>query len=86
MTEDEARTKWCPMVRVLVTRNDNVWQGNMLTNRGEIPASNTDTLCIASDCMMWQATDNEFDPEPPQTSAVRVPQKGKPAGYCGLAR
>ena len=85
MTENEARTRWCPFVRVTVTPNDATWQGNMMTNRGQIPAANTDTRCIASDCMCWIATDNEFEPEPPETSAVRVPQQGKPAGYCGLA-
>ena len=54
MTEDEAKQKWCPFVRVTITPDDIIWEGNMLTNRGQIPASNTDTLCIASDCMMWE--------------------------------
>ena len=53
MTEIEARTKWCPMIRVTVTPVTGGWENNMLTNRGDIPASNTDTLCIASKCMMW---------------------------------
>lgn len=54
MKESEAIKKWCPYVRVTITPNDATWQGNMMTNRGEIPASNTDTLCIGSNCMMWQ--------------------------------
>ena len=71
MTEDEAKTKWCPFVRVTVTPNDATWQGNMLTNRGQIPAANTDTLCIASDCMAWRG-------EKVMTSRHLI------NGYCGL--
>jgi len=41
MTEAEARTKWCPMVRYPV------WPG-------ECSGGNEGAKCIASDCMMWQ--------------------------------
>jgi len=54
MKESEAKTKWCPMVRVLVTPNDALWQGRMLSNRGDLPASNEHCLCIGSACMMWE--------------------------------
>ena len=53
MIEDEARTKWCPKVQILITPSDNVWQNNMMTNRGDIPADNSHLCCIASDCMWW---------------------------------
>ena len=43
MTEEEARTKWCPMVRSV---------GGV--NRGYNGKSMADTLCLASDCMMWR--------------------------------
>jgi hypothetical protein len=74
MTEDQAKTKWCPMVRVLVTPDNSVWQSNILTNRGVIPASDNDTLCIASDCMVWQDTGLEKE----CNQSVRT-------GKCGLA-
>lgn len=89
MTEDEARQKWCPMVRVTITRNDATWQGNMLTNRGQIPAANTDTLCIASDCMMWKATDNEIKENaqgPIEDGHAMKASDYVAAGYCGLVK
>jgi hypothetical protein len=53
MTEEEAKQKWCPMVRLLSV-NDKV---NFNRNYdGEI--FNT-THCIASDCMMWRETRTE---------------------------
>ena len=94
MTEDEAKTKWCPFVRVLVTQNDESWYAGMLTNRGTIPADNTDTLCIASECMAWRWS------LPPKLAkqykrynerGVTVPDSfGRPwpevaSGHCGLA-
>lgn len=45
MTEQEARSKWCPMVR-------NNWHGTS-TNRGDRGSIET-CSCIASDCMMWR--------------------------------
>lgn len=56
MTEDEAKTKWCPFVRVVIGPDNPTWQGGMLTNRGAIPADNRDTLCIGSQCMAWRWT------------------------------
>lgn len=43
MTEAEAKTKWCPMVRVF-----DGWR----TNREEVYVNGTH--CIGSDCMMWR--------------------------------
>ena len=49
MTEDEAKTKWCPMVRFVVSSEDqnsaNRWEGCPVP---EI------CCCLASDCMMWR--------------------------------
>ena len=48
MTEDEAKTKWCPMVR---------WSGGpdiKLTNREGKGGFGVAVTCIGSDCMMWR--------------------------------
>ena len=55
MKEADAKLKWCPMARVTVTPEGPPWYGYMLTNRGITPADPTDTLCIGSACMMWEA-------------------------------
>ena len=81
MTEDEAKTKWCPMVRF------HLGEIAHYSNREETAdKANKASRCIASNCMMWVPTGNEC-------SAVnecipverRAPQICKPAGYCGLA-
>ena len=49
MTEDEAKTKWCPMVRF-----DNGPEGlgiNRVIDSGSTPQ--TQIYCIASECMWW---------------------------------
>ena len=84
MTENEARKKWCPMVRVTVTPNDATWQGNMLTNRGQVPAANTDTLCIASDCMMWKW--KMYGPDDQARLPESMQTGDEPEGYCGLTK
>lgn len=70
MTEEEAKTKWCPMVRT-------TW-GNVCfapTDQPPAPGRAYDfelvrkpegALCIASDCMMWRAIEPDY-------------------GFCGLA-
>lgn len=69
MTEETARTKWCPMVRF--SGEDN----NSTFNRADIfPMNHPETnnvcipRCIASDCMMW-----------------RMEGSSNKLGYCGLA-
>jgi hypothetical protein len=71
MTEDEAKTKWCPMTTPFVTAPQIVSQEGGFN-------------CIGSDCMMWRATDNECRPQAQLPSDASVP-KSFPAGYCGLA-
>ena len=46
MTEDEAKKKWCPMVRDGIEP-----MGNTAGDENRIPDW---SLCIASDCMMWR--------------------------------
>jgi len=48
LTEEEAKTKWCPHKRV------DSYEGNSNYNThadGDLP---DESKCIASDCMMWR--------------------------------
>ena len=69
MTEAEAKTRWCPMVRVHVVGIGN-WtnRGLFLDGKSTMP-----NRCIASDCMMWR-----FD-------GLRSSIAQQEHGYCGLA-
>ena len=83
MTEDDARKKWCPHVRLACGDG---WTGS--SNSDPQAPGNKGPLycCIASDCMMWVATDNECEPQQHFGNAT-VPDpepKCYPAGYCGL--
>jgi hypothetical protein len=57
MTEEEAKMKWCPMVRYAdcgannasAVNRDGTWETNIIDR------------CIASDCMMWRWDDNYPD-------------------------
>lgn len=79
MTEDEARTRWCPMVRLAAEPPD----ANGSWNRAATPMLKS-TLCIGSDCMMWRDSLDYFirdgNPEPRMRTEPQVI-----GGYCGLA-
>ena len=77
MTEEEAKTKWCPHFRV-----------KHYTTAAAIPDNTLDAeCCIASDCMMWtwntchantDMTNNGFISPIYETSDTE--------GHCGLAK
>lgn len=73
MTEDEAKTKWCPMVRTGMV-------AGMAVNHHVDMRPNGDGVyqqsrCIASDCMMWR----------PYVVGGKKPGESIPGGDCGLA-
>ncbi len=56
MTEEEAKTKWCPKA-VLVLSSHNYPSGNRFDN--DTPTSRdlqTRCNCLGTDCMMWLGT------------------------------
>jgi len=68
MTEEEAKKKWCPMVRFVATNEPpaNRWPEHM---QGE----KTYSKCLAADCMMWVWSD-----------ATYVENNFKKSGRCGM--
>lgn len=72
MTEIEAKTKWCPMARVVWAKHNTegkwITKGAVAFNRARIEFTAHEEevgLCLASACMMWRTA--------------------KDGGYCGLA-
>ena len=80
MTEDEARTKWCPQMQICI--ND----GKFATNRGHVLKDGelTSLKCIASDCMMWTMRE-EVTYEPSSSSNVKQ-KVTRFTGGCGLIK
>ena len=71
MTEAEAKTKWCPMVRFVMQ------SGGAAYNRSEDGGPIIRTACIASACMAWRAEMIGDDANEPLVKTAR--------GHCGLA-
>jgi hypothetical protein len=76
LTEEEARSKWCPFVRA----------GNEAgCNRSDAASNGSLIHCIASACMAWRTSET---PERKKLADVEFARSGRrfePTGYCGLA-
>lgn len=92
MTEEEAKTKWCPFARVKTWTAENgggVPDNAASANRTHQGRQITGSSCIASACMAWR-WGNEADGETPAYRTTRVKDSpghfdNAPLGYCGLA-
>lgn len=74
MTEEEAKTKWCPMVRF-----------TYLSNRSDDPSDGMGALCIGSACMMWRAgVSHKAHSDGGHISYEALPPEER-EGHCGLA-
>jgi hypothetical protein len=76
VTEDEAKTKWCPFVRIdgsnrSATMSDDAWV--------DIVGSPEPCRCIGSACMAWRPQHQIVKPGGHYTDAPAG------SGYCGLA-
>lgn len=49
MTEDEAKTKWCPAARFHAAPSDDIY-----SNRDDMLKSSIHSRCLGSDCMAWR--------------------------------
>lgn len=83
MTEDEAKTKWCPFVRFHRTPFD-----THAPNRN-VTASDT-TLCLGSGCMAWRSKEQTWFTNRAEAEFRRTGRRLEPTGadidgYCGLA-
>lgn len=85
MTEEEAKDKWCPMVRKETT--DEPACAINMTYDGKL------FNCIASDCMMWKQDDSYWVKDGDRVKAedmhlYRTPEEGGFVtvieGHCGL--
>lgn len=78
MTEDEAKTKWCPMV--MVASSGGAYNRNSLGGIGYIDTK--DIHCIGSQCMMWREYKEKFIGYIYDELVITNKPEG---GYCGLA-
>lgn len=93
MTEDEAKTKWCPMARHDTTAGNRVSYGAP----GDGPAPDDYCAeaamrfpCIGSACMAWRLDSDEKLADAWDASGTgalpSIPDaESKRGGYCGLA-
>lgn len=54
LTEEEARTKWCPETTVFIAPESPQWPYAMLDSRGAPSTHPEFTRCIASGCPVWR--------------------------------
>jgi hypothetical protein len=60
MTEDEAKTKWCPHVRVVITGNgQQIGPANRAVGANGMEGTQG-ARCIASGCMSWRLRQQTF--------------------------
>lgn len=77
MTEEEAKTKWCPMARILFTTPDGGYAvGNLFKHSTGMMEA---TMCLGSGCMLWRE-----HPDPQMggycglAGVPFVPERGRP--------
>ena len=76
MTEEEAKTKWCPMVRHYA-----VGEGDHSSNRMDMS-----TRCLGSECMAWRwLTPPGTTVQVPTSSGLYQATTSPGNGYCGMA-
>ena len=81
MTESEAKTKWCPMVR------HSGGEDEPASNRANNALKTEDPVgdmpwnkCVASDCAMWVWDNGKVDTQ----SMIKGDRVIKEEGHCGL--
>lgn len=78
LTEEEAKTKWCPHVRVLASTDGAKAGVNMILTGDDLLPDRSKSNCIASACMAWRWRRRYAD-DAKEAKISHV------TGYCGLA-
>lgn len=91
MTEDEAKTKWCPFARQMVSLDNTVTGSpNEIASANRFHKGKV-TLCLGSGCMAWRRQTVMIDratgePAIPGVTAIGALEERYSAhGFCGLA-
>ncbi len=80
MTEDEAKTKWCPFVRLTGTERE--WHANR-PQGAAAPSERSTYLCMGSACMAWRVVREEVSGT--DADGFGYVRSAVTGGYCGLA-
>ena len=75
MTEDEAKTKWCPFTRAMAA------SVSTSPNRLLDGAPHRGSMCIGSACMAWRWHQPTYSGRYGETPTGEAPTEG----HCGLA-
>lgn len=59
MTEDEAKTKWCPMARSIPAHSDAAGNRWLTNDDGSLSEFGGNNGCLGSACMTWRWDDYE---------------------------
>ena len=79
LTEEEAKTKWCPAARV-----SDAGLGNRYTMVDDLTSGMAFAHCIASRCMWWRWGVDETRDRHRKPDGTVEEYRHK-AGYCGIA-
>ena len=79
MTEEDAKTRWCPYGRIW---SDSGAAYNRTGQAHNFDAPSVNSLCLGSACMAWQWTEPPLHDEKLKKYQT---MQGGPKGYCGLA-
>lgn len=85
MTEEEAKTKWCPKVRYLAIFRDDTGKREIAGcyNRSANSTDIMDCNCIASECMWWVW---DVTPANAATENAYANVGSIPLGHCGAIK
>lgn len=88
MTEDEAKTKWCPFAHVREdVRSETVTNGGWPVLIGRVSSNRPGEPCLGAACMAWRwdftpSQAEQYAKDAPRSHALK-PFVGR--GHCGLA-
>jgi hypothetical protein len=86
-TEDEAKTRWCPQVRIAGDENEPNFNRGYGEDHCNITGGNGQYKCncIASECMMWRWVYEDANPATARNGLLARNYIKTDKGHCGLA-